>query len=744
MLMVCMRKVTALLSVFVLLMALMPTSEVRADANACGAGFSFSSMPPDSQTSTYLQVNNNGSNAINWIKVVRPSDNFVLLGANGGVWTPSSNDTDVTFSGSTIDGGSVYNQLLIQIQSGSNQIPSETWTVQASENADGSSPVNCTNNGLDVNIDTGIAPNISNISTSVYSTTATISWATDKASTAQINYGTSSGYGSTTALDSSLKFTHSVTIDVLSAGTGYHFQISCTDSIGNNTISADNTFITSVALPNNTPIRVGSFAAPPNPTIPLKAVPSENIPPTIKLTTDVSGPQKTAPIIKGEAEDNEALAGIYYSINGGIDWLPVDIATGLGGKNSSFSFTLANPRDGNYSLIAKAVDTSKNVGITPTQTLIIDQLPPTIGGSIISIGSQQLTPGQDNIISTMVGIDQKISLNAVGGATNITLITTSPGKDKQLQSFSLSQSQDSGLWSGIINYSKPGLYQLTANALDGAGNTTSRKLYNVAVSPSGKVTGIKNQALKAMVTAYVLDSETNTWQLWDGEAYDQKNPSNITSVKGEYGLYLPAGTYYLRISASGYQTKITNSFTTNKAEIINGNFRLKNKLGIVLGPVRIQLPWISMSNTTSVVTSNTVFNAPKSTLIGTELPQFNILNTAGKYTRTADLYGKPTIMSFISTWGDLANDQLVTLESLGEPPINILAINPGEGVAKLKAYSQIAGYSTKLLADTDNKLFGALGGSNVPTTYFVDRHGVIKKVMYGVLSKQELLKNVAL
>jgi peroxiredoxin len=73
---------------------------------------------------------------------------------------------------------------------------------------------------------------------------ATISWATDKTATSQVEYGTTGAYGSTTPLDESLTTNHHTTLTGLMPTTTYHFKVKSKDTSGNEVASQDQTFTT--------------------------------------------------------------------------------------------------------------------------------------------------------------------------------------------------------------------------------------------------------------------------------------------------------------------------------------------------------------------------------------------------------------------------------------------------------------------------------------------------------------------
>ncbi|MBA3936678.1 MAG: fibronectin type III domain-containing protein [Planctomycetes bacterium] len=79
---------------------------------------------------------------------------------------------------------------------------------------------------------------------SITGTTAVITWTTNEASDSQVEFGTTTAYGTTTTLDTSLVTNHSVTVSGLTISTLYHFRVLSRDGSGNLVTSADGTFTT--------------------------------------------------------------------------------------------------------------------------------------------------------------------------------------------------------------------------------------------------------------------------------------------------------------------------------------------------------------------------------------------------------------------------------------------------------------------------------------------------------------------
>jgi hypothetical protein len=89
------------------------------------------------------------------------------------------------------------------------------------------------------------APTISAVSGSGISGTGiSITWTTNEASDSQIEYGATTGYGSSTPLNSTMVTSHSLALGGLTPSTLYHYRVKSKDAAGNLTVSEDFTFTT--------------------------------------------------------------------------------------------------------------------------------------------------------------------------------------------------------------------------------------------------------------------------------------------------------------------------------------------------------------------------------------------------------------------------------------------------------------------------------------------------------------------
>jgi hypothetical protein len=729
-----------------LLALLVPAPPARAQLDACNVGLSPHSVAPSSDTGFSFGFYNPSSDPIAWIQITRPAGDYVALeSASAWSWDATVDTDTVTFSNGSLphaysQGFSV--QALARAATGG---PVD-WTVQISDDPGGANPITCTD---DLSLVIQTQPSVINISnvhvTDVRTTSVKVLWDTDVASNSQVEYGADSSYGSSSTLDSNLVTSHTVTLNGLTPNSGYHYRVtSATPADGGTVTSDDNTFLTATQelppAPTANPALANQNTTGTVPGVVVQSTPTEHVAPSIGLATDLSKPFRQAPSIAGTASDNIAVARVEYSVNGGRDWLPVDAVTSRnGGQTASFSFTPIVSEDGNYQVVARATDSSGNTTATAPATLVIDRLPPQLGPLIISYGPETLTPDVHGLVHVVAGSDYRLSASSVGGPTGVTL-AVNRGTAKTSRTFTLTRSPGSGLWSGLLSLAAGGVYQVVAESADGAGNHTTRTLLTVVVTPPGVVADSSAKPFNnAKLTLYYLEPSTHSWQVWDGAAYDQTNPQT-TDQTGHYSLMVPKGEYYLRVTAPRHHAFVSDIFTADRPLALTAAVTLKPlaHIGAITFP---DFTWSSQPLEFTQVSAATASSGQ--TLVNTFLPNFILPTTTGGTQRSIALSGKPTVLTLLTTWSPDSQSQLAALAAVqAKPDINVAPVFSQEHPSLVSTYLATGGYDLTAIIDPDGTLVQPLQIGSLPEHIFVDRTGRIKKVMVGVLSKEELLNQL--
>ncbi len=98
-------------------------------------------------------------------------------------------------------------------------------------------------------------PVISSVANSgITGNSATVTWTTNEAADGLVEYGKTTSYGFSTALNSALVTAHSQVVTGLAASTTYHYRVKSKDAAGNLAASADFTFLTATATDTTPPV----------------------------------------------------------------------------------------------------------------------------------------------------------------------------------------------------------------------------------------------------------------------------------------------------------------------------------------------------------------------------------------------------------------------------------------------------------------------------------------------------------
>ena len=90
---------------------------------------------------------------------------------------------------------------------------------------------------MDLTFATSAAPVITAVTAAPGTTTAAITWTTDKSSNSRVDYGTSPGSLTLNATSATLVTSHSINLSGLAMGTTYYYRVTSVDGSGNSATS---------------------------------------------------------------------------------------------------------------------------------------------------------------------------------------------------------------------------------------------------------------------------------------------------------------------------------------------------------------------------------------------------------------------------------------------------------------------------------------------------------------------------
>jgi len=442
-------------------------------------------------------------------------------------------------------------------------------------------------------------------------------------------------------------------------------------------------------------------------------------PPAVSLTGIGPSPtNNTTPRFTGQA--SSALGSVVraeISLNGGATWLPAAYAGG------SFGLSAQKLEDGNYQVVARATDNAGNTGRSGALTLVIDTIPPVIGGGVQAFGPQILAPNANNSVSMVAGAETTIAVSMKGGVTGAQ-IQTADG------SFALEPQSGTDLWVGKVKFDKEGEKELVVSAVDGANNKTERLFNTLLVQKKGavadKTTGTK--ITDAVISVYYFDTISRQWILWDGKSFGQENPQK-TGGDGTFSFMVPSGKYYAEITAPGYRTTQSEILTLTGTSTLNFDLAMRANSGFTL-------PFSPPDTIAVSINANQVSTARATVLeIGSAAPDSKGVIGLAKYK------GKKLLLTFLAPWSPLSQDQALILSGLNSD--ETLAVALQESEARTQAFMQRGGYTFPVAADPEGRTAADYNVTILPQHYVIDAQGTVREVVAGVLSKDEILTKLA-
>src|SRR2546430_13747230 len=195
-------------------------------------------------------------------------------------------------------------------------------------------------------------------------TSVGVDWQTSAPANSQVEYGTTTNYGSTTPIDSTMVTSHQLTVSGLNPGTTYHCRVHSTDA-RNSAVSGD--------LPCSTP--------------------KDTTPPTVSITSPAANATLSGTAnLTASASDNVAVASVQFKVDSANTGAAVTAAP------YAYALNTAALSNGNHTLTAVATDTSGNTAASAGVPVSVNNATPAP-----SIASLNPTSGLVGMSVTITG-----------------------------------------------------------------------------------------------------------------------------------------------------------------------------------------------------------------------------------------------------------------------------------------------------------------------------------------------------
>jgi peroxiredoxin len=126
--------------------------------------------------------------------------------------------------------------------------------------------------------------------------------------------------------------------------------------------------------------------------------------------------------------------------------------------------------------------------------------------------------------------------------------------------------------------------------------------------------------------------------------------------------------------------------------------------------------------------------------IGERAPDFTLPTIDGKATSLSQFRGKIVMVNFWETTcsacaGEMPDIQAI-FDTWSSDNLEILAVNHGEREAFVQSFIDSKGLTFPVLVDSDQAISNVYQVSTIPTTFFIDADGIIKRIKSGRFTSQ--------
>ncbi len=126
--------------------------------------------------------------------------------------------------------------------------------------------------------------------------------------------------------------------------------------------------------------------------------------------------------------------------------------------------------------------------------------------------------------------------------------------------------------------------------------------------------------------------------------------------------------------------------------------------------------------------------------VGAEAPDFTLRDVDGKAVTLSSLKGKPVMINFWATWCPPCRAEIPIIsqmykETEGGGSYQILGVATQSDTSTIKAFADEFGMGFPLLPDLDSGVVSTYHVLPIPTTFFIDKDGIIRYIQTGPVTR---------
>ena len=151
---------------------------------------------------------------------------------------------------------------------------------------------------------------------------------------------------------------------------------------------------------------------------------------------------------------------------------------------------------------------------------------------------------------------------------------------------------------------------------------------------------------------------------------------------------------------------------------------------------------------TTIVSNQISTSTTNEILLNQKAPYFDLSDNNGNSIKLNDFINTPLIIVFWATWNQQSTDQISILDNYLQNKtaqnslVKVVAINSMEDTSIADSFIRRGGYNVPFVLDSTGEVSNQYNIKSLPTTYFIDRDGIVREIYTGVLSGSMIVDKV--
>jgi peroxiredoxin len=176
--------------------------------------------------------------------------------------------------------------------------------------------------------------------------------------------------------------------------------------------------------------------------------------------------------------------------------------------------------------------------------------------------------------------------------------------------------------------------------------------------------------------------------------------------------------------------------------LIGGKIPVSKK-AFLLPALLIGVTWLWFS---VMQPENAIAGPIPGALPGSQAPDFTLQTLDGEMVTLSELQGRPVLVNMWASWCTPCKYEMPTIQKMYEEfrdrGLVVLAVNLAskDNLSSVTSFVEEYGLTFPILLDLDGKVEEAYLLRGLPTTFFIDRYGIIQAVVIGGPMSEEVLR----